>query len=126
MWLDPAIQKTLSLLLLIGIGILLKSKIHSKEALGGVKMLILSIALPATIFVALLKIEVQTHLLFLPILALAFNLLMLLIAYKGLGLLGIPKNSPTFRTWLMLLPSLAPGLSCFPFLAEYMGDEAWP
>ncbi|MEM6800016.1 MAG: permease [Bacteroidota bacterium] len=124
MWLDPAIQKTLSLLLLIGIGILLKRKVHSKEALGGVKMLILSIALPATIFVALLKIEVQSHLLFLPILALAFNLIMLFIAYKGLGILGIQKGSPAFRTWMMLLPSLAPGLSCFPFLAEYMGDES--
>jgi predicted permease len=28
---------------------------------------------------------------------------------------------------MMLLPSLAPGLSCFPFLVEYLGDDvlAW-
>lgn len=122
---DPALQKTLSLILLIGIGALIRGKIRSKEALSGIKVMILSVALPATIFVALLKIEVDASMLFLPLLALLFNLLMLGICYKGLPYLkGIEKNSPTHRTLMMMLPSLAPGLSCFPFLVEYMGDEA--
>jgi len=124
MWIDPAIQKTFAILVLIGIGILLRGKIQSKEALSGVKVLILSIALPATIFIALLKIEVDTSLLYLPLGALVFNLLFLSIAFKGLPLLGFDKGGSSYRTMLMLLPSLAPGLSCFPFLAEYFGDES--
>ncbi|MEL6257368.1 MAG: permease, partial [Bacteroidota bacterium] len=124
MWIDPAIQKTLSLVLLMGIGILIRSKIKSKEALSGVKVLILSLALPATIFIALLKIEVDTSLLYLPLGAILFNLLFLSIAFKGMPLLGFKKGGSTYRTMLMLLPSLAPGLSCFPFLLEYFGDES--
>ena len=116
MWIDPAIQKTFAILVLIGIGILLRGKIQSKEALSGVKVLILSIALPATIFIALLKIEVDTSLLYLPLGALVFNLLFLSIAFKGLPLLGFDKGGSSYRTMLMLLPSLAPGLSCFPFI----------
>lgn len=122
-WLNPAVQKTLSLLLLIGIGVLLRLKIKDKPAIQGIKILILSLALPATIFIALLKIEVEPHLLFLPVLALLFNLSMLGICWYLIPRLGVKANSPTSRTLLMLLPSLAPGLSCFPFLAEYLGDE---
>ncbi len=119
-----AIQKTLALLLLILIGVLLKAKIANREQLGGVKLLILSIALPATIFVALLKIKVESTLLFLPLLALGFNLVMLLAAYYLLPLFGISRGSSLFRTYWLLIPSLAPGLSCFPFVMEYLGEES--
>ncbi|WP_215225820.1 AEC family transporter [Echinicola shivajiensis] len=119
-----AIQKTLSLLLLIGIGFFLKSKLSKEEHKKGLKIIILNIALPAIIFVALLKIEIQPDLLFLPVLALVFNLVMLAVSKYVLPLYGIDNDSPTMRTLMMLLPSLAPGLSCFPFLVEYLGDEA--
>lgn len=119
-----AIQKTLSLLLLIGIGFLLRSKLNKEEHKKGMKIIILNIALPAIIFVALLKINIQPDLLFLPIMALAFNLLMLVVTKYVLPLYGIDNDTPTMRTLMMLLPSLAPGLSCFPFLVEYLGDEA--
>lgn len=124
MWTNPAVQKTLSLLLLIGIGALLRSKLKGPDALGGVKVLILSIALPATIFVALLKIEIEAHLLFLPVLALAFNLIVLVLMGPLLSVLGMENNSAGGRTLKMLIPSLAPGLSCFPFLVEYLGEES--
>jgi len=122
-----AIQKTLSLLLLICIGFLLKSKLNKPEHQKGLKIIILNIALPAIIFVALLKIDIQPDLLFLPVLALVFNLLMLAVSKYVLPLYGIDNDTPTMRTLMMLLPSLAPGLSCFPFLVEYLGDEtlAW-
>ncbi|MBD8487176.1 permease [Echinicola sp. CAU 1574] len=119
-----AIQKTLSLLLLIGIGFLLKSKLNKEEHKKGLKIIILNIALPAIIFVALLKIEIQPDLLFLPVLALLFNLLMLVVSKYVLPIYGIENDTSTMRTLMMLLPSLAPGLSCFPFLVEYLGDEA--
>ena len=122
---NPAIHKTIALLLLIAIGLLLKTKIRSKDQLGGIKILILSIALPATIFVALLKIKVEPSLLLLPVMALAFNLTMLASTrFIFAPIFGIESSSPSSRTLMMLMPSLAPGLSCFPFIIEYLGDDS--
>jgi hypothetical protein len=122
-----ALHKTFSLLLLIVIGILLKRKILKEDHKNGLKIMILDLALPAMIFVALLSIEVNQDLLILPLLALAFNGLMLLATRYLLPLFGVENNTPTMRTLLLLLPSLAPGLSCFPFIIEFLGDEylAW-
>ncbi|MCK0146692.1 permease [Arenibacter sp. F26102] len=117
-----ALQKTLELLLIIGLGLLLQKKV-AKEDLKGIKTLILSVALPATIFVALLKIELKGSLLIFPLMALVFNFIMA-IATKYLLASSLPKNEGAKkRTLTMLLPSLAPGLSCFPFIIVYLGDE---
>ncbi|PTB96205.1 permease [Marivirga lumbricoides] len=118
-----AIQKSVGLLLLIIIGFLLQKKLAGNDSLKGVKVIILSIALPATIFVALLKIELAQDLLLLPLLALLMNFLLFGSSYIALSAFGIKKNSSTRKTLLLLLPSLAPGLSCFPFLMEYLGEN---
>ena len=122
-----ALQKTLALLLLILLGFVLRRKINAREKIDGIKTLILSVALPAMIFVALLKIDVEPALLFLPVLALAFNLIMLAASRYILPVFGVKKESASLRTLMMLLPSLAPGLSCFPFIINYLGDQplAW-
>lgn len=122
-----ALEKTLSLILLIGIGILLQSKFRSEDQKKGIKTMILSLALPAMIFVALMKIEINTDLLILPVLALFFNLVMWYITKISLPTFGIRKNSKEMRTLSLLIPSLAPGLTCFPFIVEYLGDDllAW-
>lgn len=52
-----ALQKTLILLLLIGLGLGLKSKIKNKTEITGIKEIILFIALPATVFIALMGIK---------------------------------------------------------------------
>lgn len=119
-----ALQKTLAFLLLIGIGVLLKKKIKTKEEIRGIKAMILNIALPATIFIALLKIEIKPTLILLPVFALAANLLLWLGARFFIKMTGKTKDSPRSRTLLLLIPSLAPGLSCFPFVAEFLGDES--
>lgn len=121
---NEALQKTLGLLLLIVLGLVLQKKISAKEHLKGIKVLILSVALPATIFVALLKIELDRSMMLLPLLALLFNFIMVLAARYALGFFGVEKGSSDVRTLMMLLPSLAPGLSCFPFLIEYLDDNA--
>lgn len=121
---NPATTKTISLLLFILIGYLIRKKIKSKEQRDGVKTLILSLALPATIFIALLQIDFKSGLIVIPLLSLGFNITMHLFMDK-LPLrapLGIPLNQ--YRTLILLIPSLAPGLSCFPFIMEYSGQDA--
>lgn len=121
---NPALEKTIVFLLLIVAGYLLQRKLNGKQDLRGVKVLILSVILPATIFVALLKIRVAAELLLLPVGGLLLNGLLFFAAMKALPRLGFRRNTGEWRTMLLLVPSLAPGLSCFPFVMEYLGDEA--
>jgi malate permease and related proteins len=120
---ESAWAKTLSLLLLIAVGAGLKRKIAA-EQVKGLKTLILTVALPATIFLALMRTHVRPELLWLPVWALAFNLIMLALGWVGLRWHPLGQAPAQRRTLLMLFPSLAPGLSCFPFLAEYLGKES--
>jgi len=119
-----AIQKTLSLLLVIGIGLLLKNKLDKKDHQQSIKVIILNVALPVVIFVALMKLHIKADLLILPLLVLFFNVVFLGILKFVLPLYGVSKDSPEMRTYMLLIPSLAPGLSCFPFITEYIGEEA--
>lgn len=121
---NPALQKTITFLLLILAGFLLQKKISGKQDLNGVKVLILSVILPATIFIALLKIKVAPGMFGLPVLALGLNFLLYYAAALLLPYLGFAKDSKAWRTMLLLVPSLAPGLSCMPFLLEYLGEDA--
>jgi hypothetical protein len=120
---DIGFQKTIVFLFFIFIGILLKTKFKSKEEITGIKKIILNLALPATIFIALLGVQVAFNLLLLPLLALALNLLLFVVFPFVLPVLGIKKETPEFRTAKLLVPSLAPGLSCFPFVLEFLGEE---
>lgn len=121
---NDALQKTVVLLLLIVLGFLLRSKFKSKERTNGIKEMVLSVALPATIFIALMKVHIDAKLVIVPLAALAFNFFMYLLLPVVLPLFGIQKDSATGRTYTMLLPSLAPGLSCFPFIAEFLGEQS--
>jgi malate permease and related proteins len=119
---SSAITKTISLVILIGVGYLLQSRIKSKDQREGIKTLILSLALPATIFIALLQIDFRSDLIVIPVFALAFNIVMhLLMSYAPVNtLFNLQQNQ--YRTLIMLIPSLAPGLSCLPFIMEYSGQ----
>jgi malate permease and related proteins len=119
---SSAITKTISLLLLIALGYLFRNKIKNKDQREGIKTLILSLALPATIFIALLQIDFKSDLIIIPILSLGFNIIMYFLVDKVplRPVFNIPLNQ--YRTLIMLIPSLAPGLSCFPFIMEYSGQ----
>lgn len=121
---NDALQKTITFLLLITLGFVLKSKFRNKEQMNGIKEIILSVALPSTIFISLMKIEIDSSMLAIPLVTLVFNFLMFYSAPLAFTLFGIEKSSPTGRTLMMLIPSLAPGLSCFPFIAEFLGDKS--
>jgi hypothetical protein len=119
---DGAIEKTISFLLFIFIGVLLKKKISIGEETNGIKSLILTIALPATIFIALLKVKIDGDLILFPLLALGLNIILFAITPILLSAIGIHINSDKGRSARLLIPSLAPGLSCFPFILEFLGD----
>ena len=119
---NPALQKTLAFLLLILLGYLLQRKLGGKQDLAGLKVLILSVILPATIFVALMKVEISVAMLWLPVLALLLNGTLYAVSTAVLPRLGFATGTREYRTMLMLVPSLAPGLSAFPFILEYLGD----
>lgn len=118
---DGALEKTISFLLFIFIGILLKKKISAGEQTNGLKSIILTIALPATIFIALLKVKIDGNLILFPFLALGFNIILFAITPLLLTVIGININSDKGRSARLLIPSLAPGLSCFPFILEFLG-----
>ncbi|KAA0991738.1 AEC family transporter [Dyadobacter aurulentus] len=121
---SDALQKTITLLLLISLGLLLKSKFKNKDQTNGIKEIILSVALPSTIFISLMKIDIDSSMIIIPLVTLVFNFLMFFSAPLAFTLFGIDRNSPTGRTLIMLIPSLAPGLSCFPFIAEFLGEKS--
>jgi len=119
-----ALQKTVTLLLLILLGILLRSRFKHAASISGIKEIILSIALPSTIFIALMKVQMDSSMVIVPLMTLLFNLLLFFVVPLFFPLFGLEKASPTGRTSMMLIPSLAPGLSCFPFIAEFLGGES--
>ncbi len=120
---SPAIAKTFYLILIIVLGYVMQKKISSRDQKDGIKTIILSLALPATIFIALLKIEFSVEMVIVPLLALAFNLIIFALLDKLplRPLLNISERH--YRSLTLLIPSLAPGLSCFPFIAEYSGND---
>ena len=118
---NSAVETTISLFLLMLVGFALRKKVVSKEEKSGIKTIILSIALPAMIFIGLQKIHFRPEMLALPVIVLVFNVLV----FNLTDFLGSSFRDPADkRTLKMLIPSLAPGLSCFPFLLEYFGEEA--
>ncbi|MCR8667667.1 permease [Aestuariibaculum sp. M13] len=117
-----SLTKIVSFILFILVGVLLKKKFANSEELNGLKKIILLLALPATIFIALLKIDLQLNLILLPVLALGFNLFLFLVTPVLLIFLDI-TNESQIKTAKLLIPSLAPGLSCFPFIFEFLGNS---
>lgn len=121
---EGALEKSISFILFIIIGIVLKKKISSGDEINGLKKIILSLALPATIFIALLKVKVDGNLVLFPFLAVGFNIILFAVTPLLLKIIGIDVNSDKGRSAQLLIPSLAPGLSCFPFILEFLGDES--
>ena len=116
-------EKTISFFILIIIGILFRSKVKNEEQKDTIKTLILAIALPAVIFSALLKIDLSSSLIYPPILVLSLNFILFLsVRWMLPMIMGKNTSMADRRTLMLMLPSLAPYLSCFPFLTEFSDD----
>lgn len=115
-------EKTISFLILIIVGVLFRGKIKNKEQKDAIKTLILAVALPAVIFSALLKINLSSSLIYPPILVLSLNFILFSSVRWMLPIImgNVPEANK--RTLMLMMPSLAPYLSCFPFIAEFSND----
>lgn len=120
-------HKAIALGLLIAIGYALKRKFPDPNSIKTLRSLILNVALPATIFLSTLSIDTDLNLALLPSFAIAINLTLLIVGF-GLvyGLMG-ENSRPQVRTLALLFPSLAPGLTLYPFIEQFLGRDglAW-
>ena len=117
-------EKSLAFLILIIIGVVFRSKVTNKEQVGTIKNLILTVAMPAVILSALLKINLTASLIYPPLIVLGCNFLLFLSVRYLLPIFIKRKvNTDNRRTLMLILPSFAPYLSCFPFLAEFATQD---
>ena len=119
-WLSTVLSQIGPLFVFLVVGLLVRKRFTA--ATGGIKKLILDIALPSIIFVAIMKVDFRADYLIYPVIILGVNGLLFLL-FKWLmpfAKLGTVSE----RTFLLLLPSFAPGLSCFPYIYEFMNEES--
>ena len=116
-------SKIIVFFLLIFLGVVLKKKFDGKSERFGIKSFILNISLPATIFISFISIQLNPDFIILPIIGILFNFFILLLSPFVLKLTGLHNDYKKSRTLLLLLPSFAPGISCFPIIEEFLGSE---
>lgn len=118
------LQKVIPLLLLIGIGYLLKGKFQQPAAGGAIKNLIINAALPATVFLSIIDIDKKLGLFSLPALALILNFYLLFIGFLVARLVIEPEEKAQIRSLILMFPSLAPGITAYPFIEEFLGRKS--
>jgi malate permease and related proteins len=121
------LQNAFVFLILITLGYFLKKKFQDSTSMKALRTIILSVALPATIFLSTLDVHVKFDLLIFPLYALAINLFFLLIGYLLVHFQFVQLEPSKQRMFVLLFPSLAPGLSVYPFLEQFNGRDslAW-
>lgn len=124
---DLVLPKAIALFLLIVVGYLLKGKFSDSASVTTFRVFILTVALPATIFLSTIDINTQLNLWLLPSFALGVNLSLMLAGTGLTWLLLRSLKSPKARALILLFPSLAPGLTVYPFIEQFLGRSglAW-
>ncbi len=124
------LQKAISLALLIGVGYLLKSKFPSSSqqmgfAVQGLKAIILSVALPATIFLSIVSTDLTIWTA--PLYTLGINLYLMVMGTLVARLVFYRDQLSLRRSVILMFPSMAPGLTAYPFIDQYLGGDglAW-
>lgn len=119
-----ALQKAAALALSILAGFLLRKKFRHPAAVGAIRAFVLNAALPATIFLSIANIEADLNLLFFPAFALAVNFALAAIGFGLVWAIVGRSDRPKARMLALLFPSLAPGLTVFPFVEQFAGPDA--
>lgn len=124
---DSVLQKAIALILLIVAGYLLKPKFKDPASIAAVRNFILNAALPATIFLSTIEIDTQLDLVVLPSFALVINLAFMVMGCFVAWLLMRDAEKAKTRAMILLFPSLAPGLTVYPFIEQFLGRQglAW-
>lgn len=124
---DSVLQKAIALILLIIAGYLLKPKFKDPAAVGAIRNFILNAALPATIFLSTIEIDTKLDLVVLPSFALVINLAFMVMGCGVAWLLMRDAEKAKTRAMILLFPSLAPGLTVYPFIEQFLGRQglAW-
>ncbi|MGI0487761.1 AEC family transporter [Pantanalinema rosaneae CENA516] len=124
---DSVLQKAIALILLIFAGYLLKPKFKDPASVGAIRNFILNAALPATIFLSTIEIDTKLDLVVLPSFALAINLALMVMGCLVAWLLMRNAEKAKTRAMILLFPSLAPGLTVYPFIEQFLGRQglAW-
>ncbi len=124
------LQKAIALALLIGVGYLLKLKFPTSPhqlafATQGLKIVILSVSLPATIFLSIISTDLD--ILTAPLYTLAINLYLMVMGILLVRFLIAPGRRSLRRSVVLMFPSMAPGLTAYPFIDQYLGGDgmAW-
>tara|TARA_A100000164_G_scaffold273175_1_gene245154 strand:+ start:76 stop:1158 length:1083 start_codon:yes stop_codon:yes gene_type:complete len=117
------LSEIVSFFFLIFLGVLLQKKFDKPSRKNGLKDYILNIALPTTVFVSLLSINVQKEYWLYPLVGIIFDVAILICSPFLIKISGL-SSSRKKNTLFLLLPSFAPGLSCFPIINEFLGNEA--
>ncbi|MGP1382214.1 MAG: AEC family transporter [Thainema sp.] len=120
-------QKAIALGLLIAVGYLLKGKFPDPSSVKTLRTLILNVALPATIFLSTLSINTDLNLALLPSFAIAINLVLIIVGFGLTRWFMRDNRPPQVRALALLFPSLAPGLTVYPFIEQFLGRDglAW-
>jgi malate permease and related proteins len=121
------LPKAIALILLIVVGYSLKRKFSDPSAVAVLRVFILNVALPATIFLSTIEIDTQLDLIVLPSFALVVNLCLMLAGMGIARLLLRSTQTQQARALILLFPSLAPGLTVYPFVEQFLGRQglAW-
>ena len=124
---QSVLSKAIALILLIAVGYALKRKFADASSVSTLRTLILTVALPATIFLSTIDIDTQLNLVLLPSFALGVNLSLMLVGVAVAKLLWRSHQTPKARALMLLFPSLAPGLTVYPFIEQFLGRSglAW-
>ena len=108
---------------LIFLGIFLNYCFNNTYLKKSLKFYILNIALPTTIFISVISLKIQYEYFFYPLIFLLFNFLVLTISNTLFRILNV-EDLKKKRTLILLLPSFAPGLSCFTIINEFLGYDS--
>mmetsp|Transcript_46036 Transcript_46036/g.81682 ORF Transcript_46036/g.81682 Transcript_46036/m.81682 type:complete len:424 (-) Transcript_46036:121-1392(-) len=125
-WQSGDVERALTLLFIIAIGKVLQARFPQKEPMA-VQKLLLQFLLPATLFQGLSKQKIEaSHMIYFAggaFLVLVRLLTGTLVSYAVFGQSCHLEHTKLRRTALFSISSLAPALSVFPFVSEFVGAE---
>jgi len=127
MILSESAEKALSMFFVLVVGFFFRNKFQDPATRAGLRTLILTIALPASIFTSILNIRRGFDFLTPPFFAITINLSYLGIIWLLTNFWFVEGTTPQKRSLMMIFPSLAPGLTAFPFIEDFIGPDglAW-